>query len=131
MYPWIALVGALGYGLSIVLDNIALRLLGAAREAAIFATAPFVGALVSILVLTERPRAWDAVGGALMLAGVVMILRARHGHMHRHESLEHEHPHVSDIHHRHEHAEACGRGTTPSPTLTNATATSFGSGGLP
>jgi len=103
LLPAIALVGALAYGVSIVLDNMALRLLGAAREAAIFATAPFVGALVSVLVLAERPRAWDAAGGALMVAGVVMLLRARHAHLHRHAPLAHEHAHVHDEHHQHDH----------------------------
>src|SRR4029077_6767512 len=39
-------VGALSYGLSILLDAYALRFVGAAREAAYFATAPFFGALV-------------------------------------------------------------------------------------
>ena len=35
--------GSLSYGLSVVLDAYALRLIGAAREAAYFATAPFLG----------------------------------------------------------------------------------------
>lgn len=103
LLPAVALVGALAYGLSIVLDNVALRLLGAAREAAIFATAPFVGALVSVVVLAEQPRPWDGAGGALMVAGVVMLLRTRHAHGHRHEPIVHEHAHVRDEHHRHDH----------------------------
>jgi drug/metabolite transporter (DMT)-like permease len=41
-------VGALCYGVSIVLAVKARRVLGAARESAYFATAPFVGALLSI-----------------------------------------------------------------------------------
>src|SRR4029079_17857230 len=48
------LVGLFCYGLSILLDVYALRLLGAAREAALFATAPFIGALVSMALLGER-----------------------------------------------------------------------------
>lgn len=108
--PAIAVVGALAYGLSIVLDNVALRILGAAREAAIFATAPFVGALVSVLVLAERPKAWDAAGGALMVVGVVMLLRARHAHTHRHEPISHEHAHTHDEHHQHAHGPEDPRG---------------------
>src|SRR3954471_3948299 len=46
-------LGALSYGASILLDAYALRLLGAAREAALFATAPFAGALVAIVVLDD------------------------------------------------------------------------------
>ncbi len=103
LVPVIAVVGALGYGVSIVLDNIALRKLGAAREAAIFATAPFVGALASILLLGDRPRPVDAGGASLMLAGVVALVRARHTHGHRHEPVEHEHTHTHDEHHGHTH----------------------------
>src|SRR5690606_25291874 len=53
--PWRFVLGALvlgrlSYGVSVVLDAFALRLIGAAREAAYFATAPFVGALASVLL---------------------------------------------------------------------------------
>src|SRR5262249_13605195 len=47
------LVGFLGYGVSLVLFVLALRHLGSARTGAYFSTAPFVGAVVSILVLRE------------------------------------------------------------------------------
>jgi len=43
-------LGSLSYGVSVVLDAYALRLIGAAREAAYFATATFVGALASVFV---------------------------------------------------------------------------------
>lgn len=96
-------LGAASYGLSIVLDLHALRLLGAAREAAYFATAPFLGALAALPVLGERLRGVDVAAGALMAAGVVLLLRERHGHLHTHEPLEHEHLHVHDAHHPHAH----------------------------
>jgi len=96
-------LGLASYGLSIVLDTHALRLLGAAREAAYFATAPFVGALVAVPLLGERLQGLDLVAGALMAMGVLLLLRERHGHVHTHEALEHEHVHVHDEHHRHEH----------------------------
>ncbi|KFE62975.1 DMT family transporter [Hyalangium minutum] len=99
-----ALVLGLGsYGLSIVLDTHALRLLGAAREAAYFATAPFVGALVAVPLLDERFQVLEWVAGALMAAGVLLLLRERHVHVHTHTALEHEHLHVHDAHHQHEH----------------------------
>ena len=44
-------IGALGYCISIWLDLIALRQLGAAREAVLFATAPFFGAVFAVAVL--------------------------------------------------------------------------------
>jgi drug/metabolite transporter (DMT)-like permease len=97
------LLGSLSYGASIVLDAYALRLVGAAREAAYFATAPFVGALASVAVLGD-PLEWPAVlAMGVMALGVVFLLRERHTHVHEHAELEHLHLHVHDEHHRHEH----------------------------
>ncbi|WNG42486.1 EamA family transporter [Archangium violaceum] len=96
-------LGAASYGLSIVLDMYALRLLGAAREAAYFATAPFLGALAALPLLGERLSLTELLGGAAMALGVVLLVRERHGHLHTHEALEHEHLHVHDEHHQHEH----------------------------
>lgn len=96
--------GALGYGVSIVLHLLAVRSLGAARQAAYFATAPFVGALVAIPLLHERLPAIHVAAGALMGVGIAAIIRAHHAHGHRHEPEEHEHAHVHDEHHAHEHA---------------------------
>jgi drug/metabolite transporter (DMT)-like permease len=97
------LVGAVSYGASLLLDMYALRLLGAAREAAFFATAPFMGALLALPLLGERPGALELAAGAVMLAGIVLLARERHGHLHTHEALEHEHRHVHDEHHQHSH----------------------------
>jgi drug/metabolite transporter (DMT)-like permease len=60
------LVGFVCYGLSIVFDVYALRYLGAAREAAIFATAPFIGAAAAIPILGDR------VSPALLAAALLM-----------------------------------------------------------
>ncbi|GAC1336391.1 MAG: DMT family transporter [Myxococcales bacterium] len=97
-------VGAFSYGLSLVLALRAQRLLGAARQALWFATAPFIGALLSVLLLGERPRLADAPAVVLLFAGVALLQRARHSHRHRHEALEHDHLHLHDAHHRHDHA---------------------------
>lgn len=99
------LLGALAYGASVLLDAFALRLLGAAREAAFFATAPFAGALLSVPVLGERLGATQLAAGAVMLVGVAILVRERHGHEHTHETLEHTHRHVHDDHHQHPHPE--------------------------
>jgi drug/metabolite transporter (DMT)-like permease len=97
-------VGAVGYGASIVLHLVATRGIGAARQAALFATAPFIGAVASVPLLGDRIAPRDAIAGALMAAGLSLVLRARHAHAHVHEALEHEHAHVHDEHHRHGHA---------------------------
>ena len=97
------LLGSLSYGLSLILDMKALRVLGAAREAAYFATAPFLGALLSIPLLGDRPGPADAAAAGLMIAGVALLRGERHRHAHTHEALEHDHLHEHDEHHPHEH----------------------------
>jgi drug/metabolite transporter (DMT)-like permease len=98
------LVGSLGYGASIVLDVVALRHLGAAREAAFFATAPFLGAALAVPLVGDRFGLAEAGAGVLMALGVVLLVRERHAHRHTHAPLEHEHAHVHDEHHQHAHA---------------------------
>jgi drug/metabolite transporter (DMT)-like permease len=96
-------LGAMSYGASLILNLRALRELGAARQATLFATAPFLGALLSIPILGEQPRPLHALVALLMALGLWLLLRERHGHAHAHELLEHEHQHVHDEHHQHAH----------------------------
>lgn len=96
-------LGAAAYGVSIVLDAYALRALGAAREAAVFATAPFAGALLAVPLLAERWSASDVVAAVAMAVGVVLLIGARHEHEHVHDPLFHDHRHVHDEHHQHQH----------------------------
>lgn len=95
--------GSLGYGASIVLNLLAVRAVGAARQAVYFATAPFIGAAVAMVLLRERPPIAQLAAATVMAAGVVLIVRARHAHPHLHQSVEHEHSHVHDEHHEHVH----------------------------
>jgi uncharacterized membrane protein len=102
-------IGALGYGISIWLDLLALRDLGAAREAVLFSTAPFVGALFSLVVLREALTPQLLLAAGLMAAGVVLLLREQHSHWHQHQELMHDHRHFhaswnGDPHHDHPHA---------------------------
>lgn len=97
-------VGFLGYGTSLALFVLALRLLGAARTGAYFSTAPFVGAIAGAVALHES-LTWQAfLAAALMGAGVWLHLTERHEHEHQHEVLEHMHAHIHDEHHQHAHA---------------------------
>jgi len=96
-------LGFFSYGASILLDAYALRDLGAAREAAYFATAPFFGVALSVAVLRESPTLPQLIAILIMSVGVVLLLRARHSHMHIHEALDHEHRHIHDEHHQHAH----------------------------
>ncbi len=97
------LTGALGYGLSIVLHLRATRALGAARQGALFAAAPFAGALAAVVLLSDRPGLREAIAAAAMAGGVLAVVRARHGHVHAHDPLAHDHAHVHDAHHQHPH----------------------------
>ena len=97
-------LGVLSYGISVVLDAYALRLHGAAREAAYFATAPFAGAAMAVPLLGESLGVAEFAAMGMMATGVVLLLRERHSHEHVHEPLEHEHLHVHDEHHPHEHS---------------------------
>jgi len=72
-----AAVGFVSYGLSIMLDVYALRYVGAARESAYFATAPFAGAIAAIPLLGQGVAYNEAAGGVVMAAGVALLIAAR------------------------------------------------------
>lgn len=98
------MVGATGYGLSLRFYLLAQRAFGAARTGSVFAFAPFIGAALA-LALGDRSGGWGlALGGTLMMLGVIVHLAESHGHEHQHEALEHEHAHRHDDgHHDHVH----------------------------
>jgi drug/metabolite transporter (DMT)-like permease len=96
-----AVVGFLGYGVSLVLFILALRYIGTARTGAYFSLAPFAGATISILVLGDRLTTQLLVAAALMGLGAWLHLTERHAHEHWHEPLAHEHGHLHDAHHPH------------------------------
>jgi drug/metabolite transporter (DMT)-like permease len=96
-------IGFLGYGVSLVLYVVALRYLGAARTGAYFATAPFVGAVISVVALGDHITVGLLLAGLLMGVGVWLHLSEHHEHAHVHERMTHTHPHVHDDHHQHPH----------------------------
>lgn len=97
------LVGLFGYGISVALFVAALRHLGVARASAYFSLAPFIGAVLALVILDEAPTWRLLAAGALMALGLYLHVTERHEHEHVHEELEHEHRHVHDEHHRHGH----------------------------
>ena len=130
-------LGAVSYGLSIALFILASRGMGAARTSAWFGTAPFAGAILSLLVFREFPGLQFVVALPFMIAGGLLLFGEEHEHMHVHAPVEHEHyykvdkhhpfeaggtyrhrhgevrhahPHQPDIHHRHGHDEGQGGG---------------------
>jgi drug/metabolite transporter (DMT)-like permease len=101
-----AAVGFVSYGLSLACAVYAMRAIGAAREAALFTTAPFMGALASVVLLHEPLGARELIAALLMVIGLGLLAGARHSHRHAHEALRHDHRHVHDVHHRHAHTTA-------------------------
>jgi len=61
------LIGLFGYGISLVLFVLALRQVGAARTGAYFSTAPFLGAVLSLVLLREA-WSWSLLGAGLLMA---------------------------------------------------------------
>ena len=96
-------IGLLGYGVSLALFILALRHLGTARTGAYFSLAPFVGAVLAVLILGEPVTVTLLIAGVLMGLGLWLHLSERHDHEHSHEAMEHEHRHRHDEHHQHEH----------------------------
>ena len=96
-------VGFFGYGVSLTLFVLALRHIGTARTGAYLSTAPFVGAVISILFLGDQLTIGFGVAAILMAVGVWLHLTERHEHQHQHEPMEHDHLHTHDEHHQHAH----------------------------
>lgn len=95
-------VGALGYGLSLVLYLAAQRRVGAARTALFFALGPLIGSAGAVVFLGEPLTARLAAAAVLMAAASWIALHERHHHAHDHREA-HEHRHRHDEHHHHEH----------------------------
>lgn len=86
------LLGFVAYGLSIFFYIYAQRELGAARTSAYYAAAPFIGVLVSWIVLQERPTGFFLAALAIMLIGTYYAITEDHKHFH---------VHTPKLHHRH------------------------------
>jgi len=97
------LIGFAGYGISLVLFVVGLRVLGTARTGAYFSIAPLFGVLISLILWPEMPGLVFWLAGLLMGLGVWLHLRERHEHEHTHEPLAHSHSHRHDAHHQHTH----------------------------
>lgn len=100
------LLGSFSYSISLVFFINALERLGSFRAGMFFCLAPFIGALMSLVLLQE----WIGwvMFPAIMLtvAGVWLISTEEHEHLHLHQEGIHEHSHNhNDNHHNHKHTE--------------------------
>jgi hypothetical protein len=99
-------VGGFGYGLSITLWVAGARDLGAARGQLVFATAPFVGAVIAWTLLGDDATLGEISSLVIAAAGVSFVMRSEHEHHHEHDAVEHDHEHThEDGHHVHAHAD--------------------------
>ena len=103
------LLGFVAYGLSIFFYVRAQHTLGAAKTSAYYATAPFVGAGLSFLILGERLTPLYFAAFVVMVFGTVLVVRdtLMWHHLHEHEHLvTHTHDgttHTHVVRHSHEH----------------------------
>ena len=103
------LLGFVAYGLSIFLYVRAQKELGAAKTSAYYAVAPFVGALLSFVILKEAITENYIAALLIMVAGSALVvydtLMMRHAHLHTH-TVAHTHggsTHTHTVEHVHEH----------------------------
>lgn len=95
-------LGFVSYGLSIFFYIKAQRELGAARTSAFYAAAPFIGVIVSWIVLGETINGKFAVALMIMIFGTWLAITEKHQHLHEHAMVNHNHLHNhQDGHHLH------------------------------
>ncbi len=95
----VLIVGALSYGLSIVMFILASRGMGAARTSAWFGIAPFAGTALSLALFTDAPGLQLLLSLPLMIAGAALLFGEHHDHIHVHTAVYHEHYYEPDVHH--------------------------------
>jgi drug/metabolite transporter (DMT)-like permease len=100
------MVGALSYGVSIVLYIRSAQAIGATRAQVLFASAPFFGVGLAVLGLGESFALVHGLAVPLFAGGVAFLLIDGHGHDHTHEAMSHKHSHRhDDEHHTHVHTD--------------------------
>jgi len=99
-------LGAVCYGLSLVLLVGAAQQLGAARSQLAFATASLWGVALAWLLLGEPVLPVQLAAAALMALALALLAKEAHGHWHQHDAVTHRHWHRHDDgHHAHAHPE--------------------------
>lgn len=105
------LLGFVAYGLSIFLYVRAQKELGASKTSAYYTIAPFVGALLSFVILKESMNEYYLLALLIMVAGSVLVvidtLMMNHSHLHTHTFVHtHDgstHRHIIEHSHTHKH----------------------------
>jgi drug/metabolite transporter (DMT)-like permease len=97
-------LGAVSYGISLLLYIAGAQQLGATRSQLIFSTAPIWGLVFAWTALSE-PMEWQQLLAAgIMTTAIWLFYGERHEHEHTHEAVTHRHWHRHDDgHHDHDH----------------------------
>ncbi len=106
LYPMLLalLLGFVSYGLSIFFYIKAQRHLGAARTSTLYAVAPFLGVIFSLILFNETLSLSFYVALPLMLFGAYLAVFEKHNHLHTHTVMTHNHLHSHNgLHHSHNH----------------------------
>jgi len=109
------LLGFVAYGLSIFVYIRAQKELGAAKTSAYYAVAPFIGALLSFVILHEALTDTFVAALVIMIAGTALVvmdtLILHHKHLHTHvTTYTHDgttHNHIIEHSHVHNHMANC------------------------
>jgi drug/metabolite transporter (DMT)-like permease len=97
-------VGAVCYGVSIMLYIFGAQQLGATRSQLLFATSPFLGVILAWTLFREPMQPAQLAAAPCVATGLYFMLTARHAHEHTHEAMAHTHSHRHDDgHHTHIH----------------------------
>jgi len=97
-------IGALSYGLSIVLYISSAQGLGASRAQLFFSSSPVFGMLLAYLGLRESVSVAQGAAMLLMALSYAILAGERHGHGHGHDAIRHTHWHRhGEGHHEHDH----------------------------
>lgn len=97
-------LGAVSYGISIMLYISGAQHMGATRSQVLFSTAPFIGVALSWWALSEPIQGAQLLAGALIAVALGLMIRSGHRHEHRHQRARHTHLHTHDDgHHDHSH----------------------------
>jgi len=110
LIPVVLLLGFVSYGLSIFTYIKAQKTLGAAKTSVYYAVAPFVGCLLSFILLREQLTLYFFLALPLMLLGTVFVaydtIIRQHTHIHTH-TYTHTHDNSTHTHtvvHSHDHS---------------------------
>jgi len=99
-------LGFVSYGLSILCYVFAQRSLGAVRTSIYYSIAPFIGVILSWLILSESISIKFLIALSVMMLATYFMVTESHSHKHIHQSITHNHKHChDDEHHDHTHDE--------------------------